>query len=97
MDWFRTAIGRNKGYGECYVLLSESLEALGRKEEALAQLELGAKEAPSNAAVRQALGEAYFKVGRFGEARASFESVVKADPSGPHGRRATDMLRNLPR
>jgi len=97
VDWFRTAIGRNKAYGECYILLAEALEALGRGAEALAQLEIGGREAPTNVALRLALGEALFKAGRFGEARSHLEVALKADPSGPLGRKAGDLLRNFPR
>jgi len=44
-----------------------------------------------------ALGQALYKAGRFAEARARFEEVLKKDPAGPAGRTAADQLRALPR
>ena len=96
-EWFRVAITRNKEYAECYVLLAESLKALGRADEALAQLETGLRKAPTDPAILVALGDALFAAGRFSEARTHLEAAAKADPSGASGRRATEILRNLPR
>lgn len=96
-DWLTTATHRNKAYAECYILIAEALQALGRGAEVLPQLETGYREAPTSVPLRIALGEALFKAGRFGEARGHLEAAVKADPSGAQGRRAAAMLQNFPR
>jgi Flp pilus assembly protein TadD len=47
-------------------------------EEAAVPLEQAAQRAPEKASVREALGRAYFRAGRFGDAAAEFEAVVEA-------------------
>jgi uncharacterized protein HemY len=42
------------------------------------------------------LGRAYLEVGRFKEARGELEAVVKKDPVGASGRRAAELLKNVP-
>src|SRR6185295_13982810 len=43
-SWFRTSLGRNKAYTDAYLGLADALNGLGRAEEAVALLEMGAKE-----------------------------------------------------
>jgi tetratricopeptide (TPR) repeat protein len=95
-NWFRTSVNRNKSYPDAYLGLTDSLLNLGRLEEAVMHLETAAKECPDVAAVRLALGEAYFKSGRFGEARTQLEEARKRDPVGPSGRRAVEVLKQFP-
>jgi Flp pilus assembly protein TadD len=45
-------------------------------EEARVPLEAAARRAPEKSSVREALGRAYFRLGRFGAAVAEFEAVV---------------------
>ena len=97
INWFRTSLSRNKSYTDAYLGLAEGLLATGRQEETVTQLEAGAKEAPGDPSLQLALGQAYFKVGRFTEARARLEEAVKKDPDGAVGRRATSVLKELPR
>jgi len=47
-------------------------------EEAAVPLEQAARRAPEKTSVREALGRAYFRAGRFGDAAAEFEAVVEA-------------------
>ncbi len=96
-SWFRTSLNRNKGYGEAYLGLADSLTASGRPEEALLQLESGVKEAPEDPYLLVALGQAYLKAGRFTEARTRLEDAVRKDPTGPAGRRAATLLKEVPR
>jgi len=96
-NWFQTSIGRNKEYVDAYLGLADSLLALGRPEEAVANLEAGLKEAPESPALHLALGQAYFRVGRFTEARERLEEAARKDAVGPVGRRANEVLRDLPR
>jgi Tfp pilus assembly protein PilF len=97
VSWYRTSVNRNKGYGDAYVGLADALAASGRQEEALLQLEAGVKEAPEDTVLVLALGQTYLKAGRFTEARTRLEEVVKKDPTGPAGLRATALLKEVPR
>jgi Tfp pilus assembly protein PilF len=95
-SWYRTSLNRNKSYGEAYLGLADALAASGRPEEALLQLEAGVKEAPDDAVLVLTLGNTYLKAGRFSDARARLEDVVRKDPTGPAGRRATALLKEVP-
>ena len=95
-SWFRTSVGRNKSYADAYLGLADALTASGRPEDALVQLESGAKEIPDDADVMVALGQAYLKAGRFTEARAKLEAAVRKDPASAAGRRATQLLKDVP-
>lgn len=95
-NWFRAATNRNKKYAEAYVGLAQALVGLGRAEEAIVNLEQGAKEAPDNGPLLLALGEAYQKAGRLSDARARFEEATRKDPVGAAGRRAAELLKDLP-
>ena len=97
MNWFRTSLNRNKGYSDAYMGLGTALLNLGRLEEAIAQLEAGVKELPEDPSLLLALGQVYFKGGRFTEARARLEEAVRKDPTGASGRRAAEVLKELPR
>src|SRR5207247_3958001 len=97
INWFRTSLSRNKSYTDAYLGLAEGLLATGRQDEAVTQLEAGVKESPGDPSLQLALGQTYFKVGRFTEARARLEEAVKKDPDGAAGRRAANVLKELPR
>jgi tetratricopeptide (TPR) repeat protein len=97
MNWFRTSLNRNKGYADAYMGLGTALINLGRLEEAIAQMEAGVKELPEDPSLLLALGQVYFKGGRFTEARARLEEAVRKDPTGASGRRAAEVLKELPR
>jgi len=71
--------------------------ASNRLDEAVAELESGITEIPDDPALLLALGQVFYKAGRFGEARARLEETVKKDPAGPSGRTAADQLKALPR
>jgi len=94
-NWFKTAIQRNKQYGDAYLGLAQVLQTLGRTDEAIAELEVAHKELPDSPAVLLALGEACQSAGRFNEARANYEKVARMDPGGPTGRRALDRIKQL--
>ncbi len=97
INWFRTSLNRNKGYSDAYLGLTDALLAIGRSDEIIPQLEAGAKELPEEPSLQLALGEAYFKAGRFTEARARLEEAARKDPTGASGRRAAEVLKELPR
>ncbi len=95
VNWFRTSVNRHKSYADSYLGLADALLGLGRVEEALAQLEIGTKEAPEDPGLLLSLGQLYYRVGRLKEARTSLEGVLKKDPGGASGRRAADLLKEL--
>jgi superkiller protein 3 len=97
LSWYQTAVKRNNKYPDAHLGLAASLLALNRGEEAVIQLEAASNHVPDDNDILVALGDAYFKVGRFTEARAKLEHVAKTDPTGPAGRRAADLLKNLPK
>jgi Tfp pilus assembly protein PilF len=96
-NWFKTSLSRNKAYPDAYLGLVDTLVALGRLDEAVAQLEIAVAEVPDHPPLMLALGEAYFRAGRFAEARKQLEAVAGKDPVGTSGRRAASLLKNLPR
>ena len=96
INWFRTAIKRNKSYPDPYLGLADSLVATGRPDEALLALEAGVKELPGHPALLVALGEAYQRAGRLADARARLEEAASKDPAGPSGKRALELLKGLP-
>lgn len=97
INWFRSSINRNKAFPSPHLYLAETLVTLGRNEEAVAQLEAGVRDAPSEPELELALGRAYLKVGRFAEARTRLDEALKADPGGAVGRAAAEQLKSLPR
>ena len=95
-NWFRSSLGRNKAYPDAYLGLADALNGLGRPEEALSTLETAGRECPNFTAVQLALGEAYYRAGRFDDARARLEDAHRKDPSGADGVRAAELLKHLP-
>ncbi|HKH64591.1 MAG TPA: tetratricopeptide repeat protein [Solirubrobacterales bacterium] len=65
-----------------YTLYRRGLELLedGDFEDATAPLAEAARRAPEKTSVREALGRAYFRSGRFAPAAAEFEAVVESHP-----------------
>ena len=96
-NWFRSSLGRNKGLADAYLGLADCLLALNRNEEAILTLEGGLKELPDNVGILLALGNAYFRAGRFTEARAKLEEVGRRDPRGSAGKSAGELLKNFPK
>ena len=96
LTWFQAAQNRNKSLGAAYVSIADVFMAKGQPEAAILQLEAGMKETGNNTVLQLALGDAYLRVGRFQDARAMFEQVVKKDPLGASGRQATEKLKGFP-
>jgi tetratricopeptide (TPR) repeat protein len=97
INWFRASLNRNKKYTDPYLGIADALVASNRIDEAVAQLEAGVTELPDDPALLLALGQVFYKAGRFGEARARLEETVRKDPAGPSGRSAADQLKALPK
>ena len=97
VNWFRTSFTRNKSYPEPYLGFADAVGAMGHPDEAVAPLEVAVKETPGQPALLLALGEAYYKTGRFTEAKSRLEEAARRDPAGPAGRRATELMKNFPK
>jgi superkiller protein 3 len=97
LNWFRSSINKNKSLVDAQSGLADALVGLGRPEEAVPVLEGALKDNPGELSLLVGLGDAYYRAGRFTEARARLEEVVKKDPVGPAGRRAAEMLKHFPR
>jgi len=97
INWLRTSLKRNRAYADAYLLLAEALVTSDRVAEAVVELEAGVKEVPTNAGLQLGLGKAYYKVGRFSDARARLEEALKLDAAGPAGRAAAEQLQALPK
>jgi Tfp pilus assembly protein PilF len=93
--WFLTAVTRNKNYPDAYIALADLLLAQRKVDEAVRQLEVGAKENPDDTPLMLALGQAYHRAGKLSDARKSWEKVAAKDPAGPAGRRALELIRTL--
>jgi Tfp pilus assembly protein PilF len=96
-NWFRSSINKNKALVDAQTGLAEALLGLQRPEEAVPVLETALKDKPGDLSLLLGLGDAYYRAGRFTEARARLDEVVKKDPVGPAGRRASEMLKHFPR
>lgn len=96
LNWFQAAQGKNKSLAAAYVSIADVLLATGQPDIAILQLETGMKETGGNTMVQLSLGDAYLRVGRFQDARAAFDAVVKRDPLGPSGRQAVEKLKGFP-
>ncbi len=97
INWYRTSLSRNKDYTDAYIGLADALTGSGQTAEAVVQLEAAVKELPDDVQLQLALGQALFRTGRFGEARAQLEDVLRKDPAGPFGRAAADQLKSVPK
>jgi tetratricopeptide (TPR) repeat protein len=95
INWFRTSVTRNKSYPLAYVSLADALLAADQTAEAIKALEDGSKALPDNISITLALGRAYYKAGRFGEAKEKLQQVASKDPAGPAGRSAAELLKNI--
>ncbi|MEO5763371.1 MAG: tetratricopeptide repeat protein [Vicinamibacteria bacterium] len=95
-NWYQAAQNKNKGLAASYVGMADVLVILNQPESAIAQLETGMKEAQGNTMIQLSLGDVYMKLGRFQDARAAYEGVLKKDPAGPSGQQATERLKAFP-
>jgi Tfp pilus assembly protein PilF len=95
VNWFRTSFRRNKSYPDPYLGFADAVGAMGHPDEAVAPLEAAVKEVPGYAPLLLALGEAYYKTGRFTEARSRLEEAARRDAGGPAGRRAMELIKNF--
>lgn len=97
INWYRASLNRSKDYADAYLGLADALNAAGRPEEAVVQLQAAVTQIPNDAALQLALGQALFRAGRFAEARTRLEDVVRKDPGGALGKAAADQLKSVPK
>ncbi len=97
LNWFQAAQNKNKGLAAAYVSIADVLLATGQPEGAILQLEAGLKETSGNIVLQLALADTYLRVGRFQDARAGYEQIIKIDPLSGAARQAAEKLRNFPR
>ena len=96
-SWFRSSLGKNQKQVDAYTGLAAALSGLQRPEEAVPMLQDALKEAPGETGLLLALGDVLYRAGRFTEARARLDEVIKKDGNSRDGRRATEMLKHFPR
>jgi len=97
VNWFRTSFTRNTSYPDPYLGFADAVAAMGRPEEAVAPLEAALKQVPGQPALLLSLGDTYYRMGRFTEARTRLEDAARRDPMGAAGRRAAELLKSFPR
>lgn len=96
LNWYRTSLSRNAKYPDAHMGLADTLAAMGNRDAALAELERGVQAVPDYPPLLLALGKAYYRAGRFGEARKQFEACVRLNPAGAVGLEAADLLKKFP-
>jgi len=94
-SWFRSSLGRNPALIDAHLGLSDALLAQGRSEEAVRAMEDAVKGAPDNPALLVALGQAYYRAGRFNEARARLEEAKTKDRTGAAAQKANELLKQF--
>ena len=97
LSWFRTSLNRNSAYDDAHLGVADTLVAMGRLEEAIAQLGVAVEALPDSAALQVALGSTLYRTGRFTEARTHLERAARLDPAGPNGLGAVQLLKNFPK
>ena len=98
INWFRTSLNRNKSYADAYLGLADALLALGPAGRGVAALEAGVKELPDRApALLARPGRGLLTRGPLRRgADAARGGARSRTPSGPAGRRAAELLKQLP-
>jgi Flp pilus assembly protein TadD len=95
-NWYDASLKRNKKYEEAWLGLADVQVRTERLDEAVRTLESAVQEVPDNWELVVALGEAYYRAGRFDAARPKLELAASKDPGGGAGRRAAELLRKFP-
>lgn len=95
--WFQTSIQKNTTYARAHIGLAATFTQLNQADAALSHLEQAAPATSNDAGVLLALGDAYFRAGRYKEARSTLDAAIKQDPASPAAKRAADMLRHFPK
>lgn len=97
LSWFRKSVQRNPRYPDAHLGVADTLVAMGRVDEAVTHLESAVISTADNPDVVLALGEAYYRAGRFDDAKKRLGPLAQLDPTSARSRRASELLKNLPR
>jgi Tfp pilus assembly protein PilF len=94
--WFQQSLAHNQESVPARVGLASAFLAQNKLDDAINVLETS-KAKNTDPVLMVNLGNAYFQAGRFVEARALLETVIKKDSSGVAGKRASELLKNFPK
>ena len=94
-SWFRSSVGRNPQLVDSHLGLSDALHGQGRTEEAVRAMEEAVRAVPDQPALLVALGEAYYRAGRFHEARERLEEAKTKDRTGAVAAKADALLKQF--
>jgi tetratricopeptide (TPR) repeat protein len=96
LRWYQQSLQHNPANSRSIIGLATTLIAQNRLDDAITGLEKSAPGVREHPEILITLGDAYYKAGRFAEARARLEEAIKRDPTGA-GKRAQEMLRHFPK
>jgi Flp pilus assembly protein TadD len=94
-NWFRSSLSRHPQLVDASLGLSDALLAQGRADEAARAVEDALKATPDQPALLVALGEAYYRTGRFHEARDKLEEAKLKDRTGAISKKADALLKQF--
>lgn len=94
-SWFRSSLGRNPQLIDAHLGLADALLAQNRTDEAVRAMEEALKVAPNEPALLVALGEAYFRAGRFHDAQTRLEEAKAKDRTGAITQKADALLKQF--
>lgn len=94
-SWFRSSATRSPRYVDAHTSLAETLIRLNRIDEAISHLERAVQTTADDPAVVFALGEAYYRAGRFKDARPRLELVVKKGANPALTAKAEELLKHI--
>lgn len=80
-EYLRKLIASNPEYAAAHVQLGRVLEAEGKHDDAIAELETGAKLAPADEALQRDLAEVYTAAGKNDRAEVAYRSLLTAHPN----------------
>jgi tetratricopeptide (TPR) repeat protein len=86
--WYQASLQHNPSNSRSIIGLASTLIAQNRLDDAIVGLEKSTQSGRENAEMLLTLGDAYYRAGRFAEARARLEAAIRKDPAGA-GKRAT--------
>ncbi len=96
LSWFRTSAQRRPRYADAQISVADALIKLNRIDEAVAHLEGAVQATADDLGVVFALGEAYYRAGRFKDARPRLELVVQKGKNPATTAKAAELLKHIP-